>query len=196
MCLYLYLQNYSRYNKIFRIKIEYLFLPSKAILLKLSRFLCKCNTKPTQLPIIIIKLMKPPRFRIDPDNILEIAFPAERYNADISNTHVHTHPSPIFFSHPPLRFSPAASREIDIIFNVVARARMSSAKERVGRGWSGCFAVRNTLHYTVGVVYKRLFFFSLAPPPPLAALFSFVFTFLPSSIFFFSGGHVDVPASL
>ena len=56
------------------------------------------------------------------------------------------------------------------------------------RGWLGCFAARNTLHYTVGVVYKRLFFFSLAsryPPPPLAALLFLVFTFLSFFLSFF-----------
>lgn len=31
-----------------------------------------------------------------------------------------------------------------------------------GWGWIGCFAARNILHYTMGVVYKRLFFFSLS----------------------------------
>lgn len=112
--------------------------------------------------------------------------------------------SSFYFQLDLLRRSPlvsSAREEIDIIFNVVARPGMSSEWGRRGlaRGWwLGCFAARNTLHYTVGVVYKRLFFFSLAclqPPPPAIPFFSRVYlSFSPPS--FFSGGHVDVPASL
>ena len=52
----------------------------------------------------------------------------------------------------------------------------------MARGWLGCFAARNTLHYTVGVVYKRLFFFSLAclQPPPRH---SFLLSCLPFFLF-------------
>lgn len=112
--------------------------------------------------------------------------------------------SSFYFQLDLLRRSPlvsSAREEIDIIFNVVARPGMSSEWGRRGlaRGWwLGCFAARNTLHYTVGVVYKRLFFFSLAclqPPPPAIPFFSRVYlSFSPPS--FSSGGHVDVPASL
>lgn len=68
----------------------------------------------------------------------------------------------------------------------------------LARGWLGCFAARNTLHYTVGVVYKRLFFFSLAclQPPPAIPFFSRVYLSFSPPPSFSSGGHVDVPASL
>lgn len=60
-----------------------------------------------------------------------------------------------------------------------------------GWGWIGCFAARNILHYTMGVVYKRLFFFSLS-----FSLFSLSFSFyyFVSLIFFLS--LVLFPASL
>jgi len=35
--------------------------------------------------------------------------------------------------------------------------------ETLAQGWIGCFAVRNTLHYTVGVVYIRDYFSFLSP---------------------------------
>lgn len=80
-------------------------------------------------------------------------------------------------------------------------------RERLGSwGWLGCFAARNTLHYTVGVVYKRLFFFSLASCYPLPLFHRHTallcHPFLPrvylsfSFPSFSSGGRADMPASL
>lgn len=54
-----------------------------------------------------------------------------------------------------------------------------------GGGWIGCFAARNILHYTMGVVYKRLFFFSLGFSL-LSLFFSLSFCYFVSLISFFS----------
>lgn len=115
-------------------------------------------------------------------DIPEIAFPPGEYNADISSMYiqVYTHfsLSPLGCTLPPsilswfLSFGVLArcSREIDIIFNVVARVGMSSEKERVRQGGGPGVLQCEIPSITPWASYIRDYFSFLSPRSPFHPL--------------------------
>lgn len=113
---------------------------------------------------------------------LEIAFPLGWHNTDISDDWLSVSLSST--RSPFSSFFRALAR--DRYYFQAAWRGLLKARGWVGtlaQGWIGCFAARNTLHYTVGVVYIRDYFSFLSSLLSFLSVSHFILLFSPSSPF-------------